>query len=209
LLVKLILAAACLIWPIAFYLEVFTDLSDIIPGMLFFITGGICLVSTEWVLRADEKSKIYKDKDLIAWLPFGSFLLCMFFTAHQLKANAPRMETTEAWLSIGILSLGLLLLLHIVRTMFRIRYDERKLPILTLRPEGLTYFNAPLCEWKKIDHIDLWTVFDQKTMQLHLHSKEVIEYPLISQYDVSEFKNLHLLQACLKKYTEKVAVREA
>ncbi|UCJ06775.1 hypothetical protein KTO58_24410 [Chitinophaga pendula] len=206
--IALIPAAACLILPIAFYREVFTDLSDIIPGILFFIAGALCLMGTEWVLRAAETSKIYKDKNQLAWLPFGSFLLCMFLSVNKLKANAVRMETTEAWVSIGSLSLGLILLLYIVRKALRISYDKKKLPILTLHPEGLAYLDNPLYNWENIDHIDLWTVFDQKMMQLHLHSKEVIEYPLINQYEVSEFKNLHLLQTCLKKFIEKVEIRE-
>lgn len=207
LLVVFILAVICLVWPVVFYIEMFSDLSDILPSTLLFIVSGLCLVATEWVLRADEKSKMYNDRNLIAWLPFGSFLLCIFLSIQTLKANAPQMETAEAWISISSISVGLLLLLYILRRVFRISYDKKQLPILTLCPEGLIFLNDPLCEWKNINHIDLWIVFDQKTMQLHLHSNEVIEYPLISQYSVSEFKNLSLLKSYLEKFTEKVVIR--
>ncbi|HVI47797.1 MAG TPA: hypothetical protein VM802_23200 [Chitinophaga sp.] len=207
-LILFLLSGLFIIWPIMSIRESAAEFGALLPSAACFIACILCLCATEWILRIKEKSKLYNDRNHLAFIPFGLFITLFYYTVRLLKMALGSTEWTDALLTAGFFSLGLLFAFVMIRTIQRVVADGKQLPIITLHPEGLTFMHAPQLAWKTIARIDLCSDFDMKTMRLYLTDKQIIEYPLTDYYSVSEFKDLQRLKACLERFTGEVSISE-
>lgn len=119
--------------------------------------------------------------------------------------NSGYIRTEDIAFSIGLVILGILFLLGVIRCSKSLLAIYAEQPIFTISANGIKYYNDRLITWAETEKVILHTDFDLKYLTVYTIDKQQLNY-LLDGAETSEFDNLEEFKVCLEKFPLSVKI---